>query len=486
MVHPSPPLRWSDEGCSTVLLQGHLGDQSEEDIVQRNRMKWRAFALVYVGYVAMHFTRNNMACAKIGLETSVGMNIDELGTLDTIYLMSYAAGQFGSGALGDNFGPRRVFVAGMVGSALCNLAISLVSNPTTIFPVVWCLNGFFQSTGWANSIKVIGNWFPASERGQAVGLWCTNSPFGSILATVLTGRLLTILPWNAAFAIPAFIVLCVACTVFALLYDDPKEAGYLPMDADLESDPLLGDSNNKGIQYGAITPDTTPLLTATFKDGSFDIRGIEPPTSSESPLRLMLKTPAVWALGITYFGVKLVRYSLWFWLPLYLHNSQGFDTDNAAFAATAFDIGGVFGLLAAGVIADHLIPHRPRAAAVSLVGLAATLFLLPMAAEMSPTMCVMALWAVGFMLTGPDCIIAGAAAQEVGGETASASAAGIINGLGSIGASFQGVTVSVVVSYSGWDTLFMFFGAVIIGSIVVVMPLAVDPHWASRSRCFTA
>ena len=485
MAHPSPPLHWSDEGCSRVLLQGHLGDQNEEDLEKKNRMKWRAFSLVYIGYISMHFTRNNMACAKIGLESSLGMSIDELGTLDTIYLMSYAAGQFVSGALGDTFGPRRVFVIGMAGSALCNLMISILTNPRTLFPFVWCLNGFFQSTGWANSIKVLGNWFPEDERSKAIGLWCTSSSVGSILATVLTGRVIATLPWNAAFAVPSFILLSVAFAVCVMLYNDPEEAGYLPL-VDPETVPLLSSESRKGIKYGNITPDTTPLMTASFKNGSFDMGDIDPPASvSESPLRLMLRTPAVWALGITYFGVKLIRYSLWFWLPLYLHNAQGFDTDNAAFAATAFDIGGVFGLLAAGFIADKLIPHRPRAAAVSLVGLATTLFILPTATGYSATSCVGALWAVGFMLAGPDCIIAGAAAQEVGGKTASASAAGIINGLGSIGASFQGVIVSVIVSYGSWDSLFLFFGVVIIGSIVCVLPLAVDPHWASRSRRFS-
>jgi sugar phosphate permease len=49
---------------------------------------------------------------------------------------------------------------------------------------------------------------------------------------------------------------------------------------------------------------------------------------------------------------------------------------------------------------------------------------------------------VGFCLFGPDTLISGAAAQDIGGKHDVAKAAGFINGFGSTGAVFQGLVTS--------------------------------------------
>jgi len=49
---------------------------------------------------------------------------------------------------------------------------------------------------------------------------------------------------------------------------------------------------------------------------------------------------------------------------------------------------------------------------------------------------------VGFMLFGPDTIISGAASVDVGGKQESIAAAGIINGIGSIGSIVQELVVA--------------------------------------------
>jgi sugar phosphate permease len=64
---------------------------------------------------------------------------------------------------------------------------------------------------------------------------------------------------------------------------------------------------------------------------------------------------------------------------------------------------------------------------------------------------------VGFCLFGPDTLISGAAAQDLGGKHAAARAAGIINGLGSLGAVLQGVVTARVSEKFGWNALFYTF-----------------------------
>ena len=44
---------------------------------------------------------------------------------------------------------------------------------------------------------------------------------------------------------------------------------------------------------------------------------------------------------------------------------------------------------------------------------------------------------IGFLLFGPDALVSSVAAQDLGGAAASGTAAGFINGVGSVGAILQ-------------------------------------------------
>jgi sugar phosphate permease len=61
---------------------------------------------------------------------------------------------------------------------------------------------------------------------------------------------------------------------------------------------------------------------------------------------------------------------------------------------------------------------------------------------------------VGFFLFGPDSLISGVAAQDLGGPLAAATVAGFINGCGSLGAIAQGALVAGVSQRFGWQAVF--------------------------------
>jgi sugar phosphate permease len=64
---------------------------------------------------------------------------------------------------------------------------------------------------------------------------------------------------------------------------------------------------------------------------------------------------------------------------------------------------------------------------------------------------------VGFMLFGPDALLSATAAQDLGGDRGAGTAAGVINGVGSLGAIAQGSVTAWVAATYGWATLFTLF-----------------------------
>ena len=66
----------------------------------------------------------------------------------------------------------------------------------------------------------------------------------------------------------------------------------------------------------------------------------------------------VWWYGASYFFIKLIRYSLLFWLPFYLETVLQYGSAQAGYFSTSFEIGGVVGTIALGALSDRL-PGRP-------------------------------------------------------------------------------------------------------------------------------
>ena len=172
----------------------------------------------------------------------------------------------------------------------------------------------------------------------------------------------------------------------------------------------------------------------------------------------LLRSPTIWSYGVAYFCLKLIRYSLLLWLPYYLEKVLHYEKLRAANVSTSFEIGGIAGTIVIGLLSDRL-RHVPRSviAAVSLIGLAAAFQLYTVVGGTGQIANFLSMALVGFLLFGPDSLISGAAAQDAGGAEAAALAAGLINGIGSLGAILQEVVTRSVSARWGWDGLFHVF-----------------------------
>ncbi len=407
-----------------------------EDTGLRKKLQVRAFALTWFSYGSYYLTRKNFAVVKSRLNEDLGVSMTTLGHIDTVYLATYAVGQFLNGALGDRFGARRIIGIGMLASGALAWWFAM-SNTAVLFAVAFGLNGLFQSTGWPNNVKAMGAWFGREARGKVMGFWCTCYQVGGLVASALATFLLVHFGWRSAFMAPGVWVSSFGVVILLFLVERPRDRGLAPAD----ESPVLDGS----------------VVSTAPKVGFLQV----------------LRIPAVWALGGSYFGLKLIRYSLLFWLPYYLTKKLGYDEGVAGYMSTAFEAGGIIGAIVTGWLSDrYFTKRRMRLVVPNLMILAAALALYGLIGDLGIYVNLVSMAACGFLLFGPDALISGAAAQDVGGPGATGSAAGIINGMGSIGAILQGVLTTYVSQAYGWDTLFYVFVVVAIVSALILAPLA--------------
>jgi len=393
----------------------------------------RAFSLSWLTYASYYLGRKGFSVVKATLARELGLSTGALAWIDTAYLVAYAAGQLPSGIATDRWGSRRVLALGLVVSALACACFGAASS-AAVFAGCFALNGLAQATGWPGTTKVVAEWTAKHERGRIMGLWSTCYQVGGIAATALASWLLMQHGWRAVFHGPALCLLAIAALVWFGL---PRS--------------------------------TAPTVTSAASAGEATLQTSAAAESHEQ-LRALLRTPIVYGYGACYFCIKLIRYSLLFWLPFYLHTSAGFAEAESGYLSTGFEIGGVAGSILLGRLSDRWPHARAAVAAVSLLGLAGALWLYASVPLSSALWHFTSLALVGALLFGPDALVSGAAAQDAGGPRAAASATGLVNGLGSAGALLQGALTVGVQQAFGWQALFFVFVGLSLLSAACLVP----------------
>jgi sugar phosphate permease len=103
-----------------------------------------------------------------------------------------------------------------------------------------------------------------------------------------------------------------------------------------------------------------------------------------------------------------------------------------------FDIAGFAGVLFAGYVSDKLFKGKRSLLSAVMLSLMALAFILIYSKGAHNLMFfTISMGLAGFMLYGPDSLISGVGAIDVGSKRGALVAAGIINGTGSIGPIFQ-------------------------------------------------
>jgi sugar phosphate permease len=155
-------------------------DGSEEEPPLDPRLgPWRArvFAATWLCYAGLYFCRKPFYVVKDELSEAYCWDAGFLGQLGAAYLVAYTLGQFISGIAGTRFGARVVLLIGMAGTVLSNLVFGLTDSAEA-FLLFMVLNGLAQSTGWGNTVGVMGNWFRRQERGRVMDRAWLHSPSG--------------------------------------------------------------------------------------------------------------------------------------------------------------------------------------------------------------------------------------------------------------------------------------------------------------------
>ncbi|MFC5862413.1 MFS transporter [Acidicapsa dinghuensis] len=455
-----------DEGFSReAIVAGSEAAGAESSALTR----WHIItvALLVLGYSGYYFCRSDLSVVLPLLISDLGQHgipADvaqvRLGFIASLGVLAYAIGKFVCGSLADIFGGRNSFLAGMAGAILFTVMFAL-GGGFPIFTLAWMGNRLVQSSGWVGLVKVSSRWFSYSVYGTVMAVLSLSYLFGDAASREIMSELLKHgMGWRGIFFTGAALLAVLLVANLLLLRETPQERG-LP------------------------APRTNPLNVYAGKD--------EHPQTIAKPglmeiLKPLLASRFFWLVCLLSLGTTLLRETFNLWTPTYFVDFVGLSNADAASRSALFPLFGGVSVLLAGFLSDRLgLNGRSLVLFGGLASGAGCLFLLGRVQQHgSPWIPVALVALVGFLLLGPYSYLAGAMSMDFGGEKGSATAAGIIDGVGYLAGVMSGDTMARVTVQYGWRNAFLGLAAVCLLTAAVALVLAISQRRAAKLRAQTA
>jgi len=173
----------------------------------RNTSTW---TLILVSVAVFMVTLDNLivTTALPTIRADLGASIESLEWTVNAYTLSFAVFLLTGAALGDRFGRRRVFLAGLSVFTLASLAAALAPSTEALI-AARALQGLGGAIVAPLSLTLLAEAFPPERRGLALGVWSGVSGLGVALGPLVGGAVIEGLLWQWIFGlnVPIGIVL---------------------------------------------------------------------------------------------------------------------------------------------------------------------------------------------------------------------------------------------------------------------------------------
>ena len=421
---------------------------------QLRAWQWRIFWLLWTAYASYYLCRVNFAVAQpLILKEFPHLTNTQIGAIPSTYAIFYAIGQMVNGTLCQRWGARNMMTVALSIAALTNLLFSFTTSYGNML-LLWSVNGYAQSAGWALLIQTLANWTTSERRGTVIGLISTCYTVGNVISWLLAGFLCDAIGWRAAFWVPSLILVPVTLVFYLFLRNSPEEAGLPPVrDDGLDAAPA-----------GAGTP----------------VRPAAAALSTAAILRLTFSNRVLWILGIGFFCMNAVRYSFMNWSVQYMADFQGRSIKGSAITAVAIPLIGSLGAIAAGWASDAWFnKRRAPVCAIMQIGLAIVCVGFTFVPRGEWVLATVLLGLAGFLIYGPDMLMSGAATVDISHPRAASIATGFTMCLGALGSIFSGAGVGWLKDLARGDWNLVFYT---LTGLVLVAAAFMISIWNARPK----
>ncbi len=166
-------------------------------IIDEHNRRWWTLIGACSGLFILMLDSTVVALALSSIRADLGAGAEALQWVMNGYLLTIAVLVVTAGRLGDMFGRKRVFLAGMVLFAVGSILSGAAQGPAMLIGGR-VLQGVGAAPMLSLSLAIVCNAFPTSEQPRALGIWAAVSAIALAIGPVVGGALIA-LDWRLIF-----------------------------------------------------------------------------------------------------------------------------------------------------------------------------------------------------------------------------------------------------------------------------------------------
>ena len=412
-------------------------------------LRWWIVALIFCASVLNYVDRQALSILAPTIQKDLALSNEDYASVLNWFLVAYTVALIASGKIVDRFGVRWSLALFVGWWSISNIFTGFARSAASLGACRFFL-GLGEAGNWTAAPKAVSEWFPARERGLAIGIYTLGATVGATLAPILIVGLASWHSWQAAFIVTGSAGL-VWLIPWLWLYRKPSEH------------PRLSSEERTLIESGQAA-DLAANPTAAPDWGKWH--------------RVLLRREVL-LLIFARMLTDPVWYFFQFWFAKYLYDSRGLDQKSLSVTWVVY-LAADIGVLSGGWLSGLLIKRGTAPVSSRLWIMLACAALVPLGAVIPH---VDALWLV--LAFGMIAVLAhlawlinlSALVVDLVPRGSLAFAFGVIAAGSSLGGLMMNKAVGSLVTNTSYDPAF--------GFMLLLHPLAWMLAWQLRPRAKT-
>lgn len=310
-------------------------------------LRWWIIALIFGASVLNYIDRQALSILAPTIQKELQLSNEDYATVLNLFLAAYTVASLASGRIVDRLGVRASLALFVAWWSVANL-LTAVARSAGSLGICRFLLGLGEAGNWTAAPKAVAEWFPARERGLAIGIYTLGATLGATIAPILIVGLASWHSWQAAFVVTG---------AAGLLWLIPWLALYRRPEA-----------------HPRITDAERALITAGASAGEAAAAG-----EGWGKWWQVLMRREIWLLIVARMLTDPVWYFFQFWFAKYLYDARGLSQQQLQVSFVIFLAADV-GVLAGGWLSGLLIKHGSTPAASRLRVMLGCAAVVPLAA----------------------------------------------------------------------------------------------------------
>jgi EmrB/QacA subfamily drug resistance transporter len=345
-------------------------------VTEDNRKWWTLGAMCFALFMVMlDNTVVNVALPSI--QRDLNAQISALEWVINGYTLTFAVLIATGGRLGDIFGRRLMFMAGVVIFAVTSATAGIAQDPAMLVGSR-AIQGVGAALMMPATLSIITHTFPAAERGKAIGTWAGVSALALSIGPVVGGFLTEYVSWRAIFFINLPVAAAaIVATIFAVRESRDETVdrrvdypGVVVLTASLTAIVLaLIEGNNWG--WGSTE------IVSLLAGGAIGLAGfvaIELRAAAPTVEFALFRTWQFIGSNLIAFIITFAMMGTFFFMAIYMQDILGYGALEAGirFLPTTMVIAVIAPI--AGRLSDRLGPAVPMSTGLAVLGVSMFLF----------------------------------------------------------------------------------------------------------------